>query len=87
VGERLVVLIALDEDVGVREEEVGAAVVGMEVRVHDMGDVAECQSDLGEARFEQISGRRNRQNDVGGVFARGVVGVVDVRGVETGPST
>src|SRR5439155_14932177 len=84
VGERLVVLIALDEDVGVREEEVGAAVVGMEVRVHDVSDVPECESDLGEARFKQICGRQNRQNDVGGVFAPGVVRVVDVRGVKTG---
>jgi hypothetical protein len=73
VGERFVVLVALDEDLDVREEEVGAAVVGMQVRVDDMRDIAEPEPepDLGEARFEQICGGQDRKNDFGGVFSPG----------------
>jgi hypothetical protein len=70
MGERFVVLVALNQDLCVREEEVGTAVVGMEVRVHDMGDVAEpSPSRLGD--LEQIRRSQDRQNDVSVLWQRG----------------
>jgi len=48
VPKRLVVLLALDDEFGVGEEEVGATVVGVEVGVHDMGDVGELETEFGE---------------------------------------
>ena len=54
VRECLLVVLALDDDFGVGEEEVAAAVIGVQVGVDDVGDVGDLETDLGESRLEPV---------------------------------
>ena len=54
VRERLVVLLALDDELGVREEEVAATVIGMQVSVDNVGDVGELETDLCESSLGTV---------------------------------
>jgi len=84
VLESLLVVLALDDDFGVGEEEVPAAVIGVQVSVDDVGDVGNLETDLGESTLEPILGLHPRQDRAGVLEAKAVIGIGDVCGMQTG---
>ena len=84
VRECLLVVLPLDDDFGVGEEEVAAAVVGVQVGVDDVCDVRDPEADLGESPLEPVLGLHPREHLVGVVEAEAVRRIVDVRGMQAG---
>ena len=82
--EGLLVVLALDDEFGVRKEVVATAVIGVEMGVDDVGDVGGLESHLGEPTFEPVFGFHPRQDRVDVLDAEAVVRIVDVRGMHAG---